>query len=123
MYIESNHKPEKILGILNSEIPNMRFHSWAEVPKGFNPRHSTRKTYTYLLKCEEGRKEPVKEILLKFVGISDHEPYLLPEKTLAGDLNGKEFSHVFKIHLFDCPCGIPGIYLAEILEIVCADKL
>ncbi|MHB1492171.1 MAG: pseudouridine synthase family protein [Thermoplasmataceae archaeon] len=75
MYIESNHRPEKILGILNSEIPNMRFHSWAEVPKGFNPRHSIRKTYAYLLKCEEERKEHVKETLLKFVGTHDFKNF------------------------------------------------
>ncbi|MHB8361194.1 MAG: pseudouridine synthase family protein [Thermoplasmataceae archaeon] len=71
IYLESDHDPEKILGILNSTIRNISFHSWAIVETGFNPRHSLRKTYTYLLKCDNDRKESVKKILSRFIGTHD----------------------------------------------------
>ena len=71
MYIESKFSPSKILGILNAEIPEMVFHSWAEVKKGFNPRHTGSKSYVYLIKINKGKREELKKILLKFQGTHD----------------------------------------------------
>lgn len=71
MYIESKFNPSKILGILNAEIPEMVFHSWAEVEQGFNPRHTSRKSYVYLIKMDKEKRESLKKILLKFQGTHD----------------------------------------------------
>ena len=71
MYIESKFSPSKILGILNAEIPEMVFHSWAEVKKGFNPRHTDSKSYVYLIKINKRKREELKKILLKFQGTHD----------------------------------------------------
>jgi tRNA pseudouridine38-40 synthase len=71
MYIESKFRISKILGILNAEIPEMVFHSWAEVERGFNPRHTSKKSYVYLIKINIEKREAIKKILLKFEGTHD----------------------------------------------------
>lgn len=47
--IETEQRPTKVLGILNSQIPDMLFHSFAVVDEGFNPRHCDQKEYSYLV--------------------------------------------------------------------------
>lgn len=47
--LDSNERPAKILGILNSSIPDMLFHSYAMVEDDFNPRHCDYKIYRYII--------------------------------------------------------------------------
>lgn len=49
MALDSDMKPDRILGILNSRIPFMLFHSFATVPEGMNPRHCEQKSYRYII--------------------------------------------------------------------------
>lgn len=67
----SSEKPDKITGILNSEIENMFFHSYAEVDDKFNARHNRMKHYRYTLCGNEKFLEDVSGILFKFQGRHD----------------------------------------------------
>ena len=71
--IETEEKPEKILGILNHEIRGMLFHSWAEAEDGMNARHCDSKTYRYILPRNMilEKEENFERIMRKFVGTHD----------------------------------------------------
>lgn len=64
--------PEKSLGILNSSIEGMIFHSWAEVPETMNPRHCDYKVYRYIIPIEQV-KDPglLNNQLQRFKGTHD----------------------------------------------------
>ncbi len=47
--LDTGVDPSRITGVLNSRIPAMIFHSWAEVPDGMNPRHCLSKSYSYMI--------------------------------------------------------------------------
>lgn len=68
--VDTDERPSKVLGILNSSIDGMIFHSYAEVPPDFNPRHCDYKVYKYTL--PEGEAGPyLREALAKFRGTHD----------------------------------------------------
>lgn len=46
--IDTEERPSKVMGILNSSIHGMIFHSYAMVGDEFNPRHCDYKTYRYM---------------------------------------------------------------------------
>lgn len=52
MAVDTDSKPEMVLGILNGKIPHMVFHSYSVVPDDFNPRHCDKKTYRYIVDRE-----------------------------------------------------------------------
>lgn len=51
--VDTTERPSKVLGILNSSIDTMIFHSVASVPDDFNPRHCDYKIYQYLVRKDE----------------------------------------------------------------------
>lgn len=51
--IDTSERPSKVMGILNSSIPGMLFHSYAIVDDDFNPRHCDFKIYRYIIPEEE----------------------------------------------------------------------
>ncbi len=51
--VDTEERPSKVLGILNSSIDGMMFHSYAEVPHDFNPRHCEYKVYRYTIPEDE----------------------------------------------------------------------
>ncbi len=68
--IDTTERPSKVLGILNSSIHGMLFHSYAEVSDDFNPRYCDYKVYRYTLPDEEAGPF-LKEALRKFRGNHD----------------------------------------------------
>ncbi len=68
--VDTTEKPSKVLGILNSSIKGMIFHSFAEVPDDFNPRHCDYKVYRYTIPAQEAGPY-LKESLKKFTGQHD----------------------------------------------------
>ena len=68
--IDTTDRPSKVLGILNSSIQGMLFHSYAEVPDDFNPRYCDYKVYRYVIPAEESGPY-LKEALRKFRGRHD----------------------------------------------------
>lgn len=68
--VDTDERPSKVLGILNSSIDGMMFHSYAEVPPDFNARHCDYKVYRYTI--PEGEAGPyLREVLGKFRGRHD----------------------------------------------------
>lgn len=68
--IDTSERASKVLGILNSSIDDMIFHSYAIVPDDFNPRHCDYKTYRYFIPETEAG-ENLKAALSKFRGRHD----------------------------------------------------
>ena len=69
--ITSEEKPEKIIGILNSGIDDMFFHSYAVVNDDFNVRHNRQKHYRYTLFGNEPVLSLAAGTLKKFEGKHD----------------------------------------------------
>ncbi|MGC8505777.1 MAG: hypothetical protein ACP5NK_03610 [Thermoplasmata archaeon] len=68
--VEYGDRIEKLMGILNSQIAEMSFHSFAAVDEKFNPRHCTMKWYRYYL-FREVNIEGLVHVLGKFRGTHD----------------------------------------------------
>lgn len=68
--IDTEELPSKVLGILNSSIDGMIFHSVAEVDVEYNPRHCDYKVYRYTLQEQEAGPY-LKSVLMKFKGKHD----------------------------------------------------
>lgn len=68
--IDTDERASKVLGILNSSIDGMIFHTYAEVPDDFNPRHCDYKVYRYTLPENEAGPY-IKQALGKFRGRHD----------------------------------------------------
>lgn len=71
----SEDSPEKILGILNSQIQDMFFYSFAEVAKDFNPRHNEMKHYRYTLVKPKYRIIDLRRVLSPFKGTHDFSAF------------------------------------------------
>lgn len=69
--VASDERPEKIIGILNSQTENMFFHSYAAVPDDFNPRYNRIKHYRYTLIKPDYDKNELEALLAPFVGKHD----------------------------------------------------
>lgn len=108
MSLQSREKPEKIIGILNSEIENMFFHSYAEVEDSFNVRHNKLKHYRYTITGDDIFLKNTAEIIKKFEGRHDFSFFsrkdsrnpvrtidriicTLSDKILQVDVYGKSF--------------------------------
>jgi tRNA pseudouridine38-40 synthase len=72
--VEYGDRIEKLMGILNSRITDMSFHSFAVVDEKFNPRHCTMKWYRYYLLQDVG-VEGLRHVLEKFLGTHDFRNY------------------------------------------------
>ncbi len=70
--ITTDERPDKVLGILNSRISDMVFHSYAMVDEGFNPRHCVQKKYSYFIR---NPPENLRNKLQKFVGRHDFRQF------------------------------------------------
>jgi tRNA pseudouridine38-40 synthase len=72
--VEYDDSIDKLLGILNSRIMDMAFHSFAQVKNSFNPRHCTMKWYRYYI-FQNINRSRLQEVLGKFSGIHDFKNY------------------------------------------------
>lgn len=70
--ITTNERPDKVLGILNSKISEMVFHSYALVNETFNPRHCVQKKYSYFVSAPP---ENFEKELQKFAGRHDFRQF------------------------------------------------
>ena len=73
--LNSEEKPQKILGILNSSIDGMIFHQHAEVADDANPRHCDFKTYRYIVPGDRDIGPKFKAVLGSFVGTHDFSSF------------------------------------------------
>ncbi len=73
--LNSEEKPEKILGILNSSIDGMIFHQHAEVAEDANPRHCDFKIYRYIIPGDTDIGPKFKPVLRSFVGTHDFSSF------------------------------------------------
>ncbi|MGP6239986.1 hypothetical protein ACNF40_06185 [Cuniculiplasma sp. SKW4] len=79
MTIDTDRRPEDVLGILNSSINDAHFHSYSFVDDNFNVRHSVSKTYAYILPTHFKIPNDIEDILKKFVGTHDFKNFSKPE--------------------------------------------
>ncbi len=77
--LDTGQDPKKIMGILNSEIRGMTFHSYAHVGDHFNVRHATMKEYAYIIPSRSIDHEILSERLHKFEGTHDFKNFCRPE--------------------------------------------
>ena len=74
--VDTAAAPSKVIGILNSRIPAMIFHSWAEVPVGMNPRHCLSKSYRYMIPARMVRDfDLLKRQVSAFAGTHDFSAF------------------------------------------------
>jgi tRNA pseudouridine38-40 synthase len=71
MYLDSEEKPEKLAGIINSGGDDIMFHSYAMVGHDFRPRHCDMKVYRYVLPWEVAGRPHFIDIIKRFVGTHD----------------------------------------------------
>ncbi|MCL4359311.1 MAG: hypothetical protein M1593_05185 [Candidatus Thermoplasmatota archaeon] len=71
VYIDSDERPEKISGIVNSGGKNLILHSYAAVDSTFRPRHCDMKVYRYILASESVQLDIISSILHRFEGTHD----------------------------------------------------
>jgi len=71
VYIDSEERPEKISGIVNSSGKNLVLHSYAAVDSTFRPRHCDMKMYRYILASEFVQLDIFSSILHRFEGTHD----------------------------------------------------
>ena len=71
MSLDTSLKPEDVIGILNSSLENIYFHSYGHVPGDFNVRHCSEKEYTYLLPFSWLNIDDFLSEMKKFVGVHD----------------------------------------------------
>lgn len=69
--VETSFEPLKVMGMLNSSLKHIYFHSYAPVDKKFNVRHCTEKEYTYLLPYKWVDPGNFLKEMKKFEGIHD----------------------------------------------------
>ncbi|MFG1519196.1 MAG: hypothetical protein AAE977_01780 [Thermoplasmataceae archaeon] len=72
--VEYDDSIKKLLGILNSRIMDMSFHSFTPVENSFNPRHCTMKWYRYYI-FQNINRTGIQKVLDKFTGIHDFRNY------------------------------------------------
>jgi tRNA pseudouridine38-40 synthase len=71
VYIDSDERPEKISGIVNSGGKNLFLHSYAVVDSAFRPRHCDMKVYRYIIASESVQFDVISSILHQFEGTHD----------------------------------------------------
>lgn len=71
LYLRSDMKPEKIIGILNAKTRCIIFHSYAKVDSDFRVRHSLLKHYRYMMPLSSINSEVFSILLHKFQGTHD----------------------------------------------------
>ena len=70
--VPTDERPDKLIGILNSRISEMVFHSYALTDEAFNPRHCIQKKYSYFISSP---LENLGKVLQKFVGRHDFRQF------------------------------------------------
>ncbi len=71
MSLDTTVKPEDTIGILNSNLENIYFHSYGYVSDDFNVRHCSEKEYTYLLPFSWVDIDEFIREMKKFIGKHD----------------------------------------------------
>ena len=79
MTIDTEQKPENLLGIMNSHIRDVYFHSYSLVEDNFNVRHAMSKTYAYIIPVSFEIPQNFENILEKFEGTHDFTKFSKPE--------------------------------------------
>lgn len=75
--------------VLNTLHPSILCFGWAEVPRGFQPRHARERWYRYLEPAEGRHLATWKEVCTLFVGVHDFESFSRrddPPKPSLGEL-------------------------------------
>jgi len=78
--LDTAFRKEALLRALNARLEDIWFHSVAEVPDGFQPRHAAMRWYRYHLMADEaGNIAALKEALRLFSGKHDFTNFCRPE--------------------------------------------
>ncbi len=78
--LDTTFRKDALLRALNARLEDIWFHSLAEVPEGFQPRHAAMRWYRYHLMADEAGDLPaLKGALCLFVGTHDFTNFCRPE--------------------------------------------
>ena len=78
--LDTTFRKDALLRALNARLEDIWFHSLAEVPYGFQPRHAAMRWYRYHLMTDEiGNRTELRRALRLFVGEHDFSNFCRPE--------------------------------------------